>query len=168
MVSSGPDTIDNPFDEFTGREVLAGSLGGFLGTSGEQTFVDVALHVRVHRGPLHRVDQVHDQPAERGRVLNVGPGLFEDFAEHPRPLAEFFEGVAILSFQLVAFQLQQTLPAVLRRHDGRAVVGRFRLFVGHLEEEQESDLLGVGHVRETVVAQDMGEAPGFAHDLLGG
>ena len=87
-------------------------------------FVDVALHVGLHRGPLHRLDQVHDQPPQRGRVLNLGPGLLEDFAEHPRLLAEFFEDVAVVGFEFVALPLQQALPAELGRHDGRAVVRR--------------------------------------------
>ena len=40
--------------------------------------------------------------------------------------------------------------------------------VGHFEEEQEGDLLRVGHVRKTVVPQDVGEIPGFGDDILGG
>ena len=105
---------------------------------------------------------------QRGRVLDFGPGLLEDFAQHPRLLAEFFEDVPVVGFQFVAFQLQQALPAELRRHDGLAVVGRLRQFVGHLQKEQERDLLGVGHVREAVVPQDVGEVPGFVDDILGG
>jgi hypothetical protein len=38
---------------------------------------------------LH-VDQVHDEPAERGGVLNLGAGLLEDFAQHSGLFAEFF------------------------------------------------------------------------------
>ncbi len=43
---------------------------------------------------------------------------------------------------------------------------RLGLFVGHLEEEQERDLLGLGHVRHAIVPQDVGEVPGFVDDLL--
>ena len=150
-----------------GREVLARPLRRFFGALGQQPLVNVALHVGLHRRPFHRVDQVHDQPAQRGRVLNLGPGLLEDFAEHPRLLAEFFEAVPVVRFQLVAVPLQQVPPAEFRRHDGRPVVRRLGQFVGHLEEEQEGDLLRVGHVRQAVVAQDVGEVPGFADDLLG-
>ena len=50
---------------------------------------------------------------------------------------------------------------------GVTVVGRLGQFVGHLEEEQEGDLLRVGHVREAVVPQDVGEVPGFVDDVLG-
>ena len=57
------------------------------------------------------VDQVHDQPPQRGRVLDFGPGLLEDFAEHPRLLAEFFEDVPVVGFEFVAFPLQQALPS---------------------------------------------------------
>ena len=72
-----------------------------------------------------------------------------------------------MGFELVALPLEQALPAVLRRDDGRPVVRRPGQLVGHLEEEQEGDLLRVGHVRQPVVAQDVGEVPGFVDDLLG-
>ena len=96
-----------------------------------------------------------------------GRGLLEDFAEHPRLLAEFFKDVPVVGFEFVAFPLQQALPVELRRDDGRAVVRRLGLLVGHLEEEQERDLLRVGHVRKAIVPQNVGEVPGFVDDLLG-
>jgi hypothetical protein len=36
------------------------------------------------------------------------------------------------------------MPTELGRDDGRAVVQGLRALIGHLEEEQEGDLLGVG------------------------
>jgi hypothetical protein len=50
------------------------------------------------------------------------------------------------------------------------------MFIGRLEKEQELNLLGVSHVRETVVPENVGEVPGcdddrlrvvLAHDVLG-
>ena len=52
------------------------------------------------------VDQVDDQPPQRGRVLDLLPGLLEDLAQHPRLLAEFFEDVPVVDFQFVAVQLR--------------------------------------------------------------
>jgi hypothetical protein len=54
-----------------------------------------------------------------------------------------------------------------RWHDRRPFIGRLRQFVGHFEEQQEGDLLRVGHVRQPVVPQDVGEVPGFVDDVLG-
>ena len=142
-------------------------FGDFGGALGQQPLVDVALHVGLHRRPVLGVDQVHDQPPQRGRVLDLRPGLLEDLAQHPRLLAEFFEDVPVVGLQFVAVPLQQARPAELRRHDGLAVVRRLGQFVGHLQEEQERDLLRVGHVRQAVVPQDVGEVPGFVDDLLG-
>ena len=105
---------------------------------------------------------------KRGRVLDFGPGLLEDFAQHPRLLAEFFEDVPVMGLQFVAVELHQARPTQRRRHDRLAVVGRLGQFVGHLQEEQEGDLLRVGHVRKAVVPQDVGEVPGFVDDVLGG
>ena len=39
--------------------------------------------------------------------------------------------------------------------------------MGHLQEEQEGDLLRVGHVRQPVVPEDVGEVPRLVDDLLG-
>ena len=50
---------------------------------------------------------------------------------------------------------------------GGRLYGGLVMLVGHLEKEQEGDLLRVGHVREAVVPQDVGEVPGFVDDLLG-
>ena len=158
--------IHDGLDELPGREVLAGPLGRFLGTLGEQPLVDVALHVGLHRRPLLGSMRSTISRRKRGGVLDLGPGLLEDFAEHPWLLAEFFQEVAVMGLEFVAVQLQQALPAELRRHDGRAVVRRLGQLVGHLEKEQKGDLLRVGHVREAVVPQDVGEVPGFADDLL--
>jgi hypothetical protein len=41
-----------------------------------------------------------------------------------------------------------------------------RQFVGHFEKEQKRDLLRIGHVRQAVVPQNVGEVPGFGDDLL--
>ena len=49
-----------------------------LGRLGQQALLDVALHVRMHRHPVLGLDQVHDQPLERRRVLDLLPGLPED------------------------------------------------------------------------------------------
>ena len=96
------------------------------------------------------VDQVHDQPLQRGRVLDLRPGLLEDFAQHARLLAQFFQDVPVVGLQFVAVELQQARPAQRRRHDGLAVVRRLGQLVGHLQEEQKRDLLRVGHVRQPV------------------
>src|SRR5579872_1273009 len=133
---------------------LNGSLWTFGGALGEQPFVDVALHVGVHRRPLFHVDQIHDQSPQRRRILNFWSSLLEDFPQHSRLLAEFFEAVPVMVFEFVALPFQEALPAELRRDDGRSVIRRPRLLVDHLEKEQKRDLLSIGHVRQTIVPQN--------------
>ena len=41
------------------------------------------------------------------------------------------------------------------------------MFVSHLEEQQERDLFGIGHVREAIVTQNVSEVPSLVDDLLG-
>jgi hypothetical protein len=51
--------------------------------------------------------------------------------------------------------------------NGRLAVWRPGQLVGHREEQEQGDLLGVGHVGQAVVAQDVGEVPCLGDDLLG-
>ncbi len=166
IVGGRLDTIDDRFDQVARGEVLPGTLGAFGGTLGEQTLINVPFDVGVHRRPLFGTDQVDDQSSECGGVLDLLTGLFEDLAEHARLLAEFFQDFAIVQFQSFSVQFEQALPVHVVRDDRLFVVRRLGLFVGHLEEEQERDLLGVGHVRQSIVPQDVGEVPGFVDDLL--
>ncbi len=92
---------------------------------------------------------------------------FEDRAEHPRLRAVVFEDVAILGLKGIAFLAEQVRPVIAGRDDGHPFVRRLRPLVGHLEEEQERELLDIAHVAQPVVAEDMGEVPGVADALLG-
>ena len=146
---------------------MACSLGAFGGALGEQAFVDVPFDIRVHRGPLFHVDQIDDQSPERRWILDFWPSLFEDLSKHPRLLAKFLQDVPVVGFELVPFPLEQALPVVFGGNDRRLVVRWLRLFMGHLEEQQERDLFGIGHVRKPIVTQNVSEVPGFVDDLLG-
>jgi hypothetical protein len=78
----------------------------------------------------------------------------------------FFEDVPVVCFKCVNLTLQKPLP-IKRGRDGRLlVVGRLRLFVGHLEKGQERDLFRLAHVQEAIVPRNVGEFPGFFDDLL--
>jgi hypothetical protein len=72
-----------------------------------------------------------------------------------------------VGFEFISLAFEQALPVVLRRNNRRPVVRRLRLLVGHLEEEQERNLLRVRHVRKAVIAQHMREVPSLVDDLLG-
>jgi hypothetical protein len=99
-------------DERARREVLARAAFHVLGVLLQQAFVGIALHVGGQAGPLLLVDQVHDQPPQLGRVLDLVLRLAEDDAQHARPLAEFLQRVAVMRFQFVAVQLEQSRPAI--------------------------------------------------------
>jgi len=86
-------------DQDTGREVLAGAGLGILGVLFEQAFVDVALDVGAERAPGLLVDEIDDEAAQVGGVLDLVLGFAEDDAEDARLFAEIFEGVAVVSFE---------------------------------------------------------------------
>jgi hypothetical protein len=83
VVRVGLHHIDDGADQLPRREILAGALGRLLGALGQEALVDVALHIGLQRQPLLLVDQVHDQAAQQGRVLDLGLGLLEDGSKHP-------------------------------------------------------------------------------------
>jgi hypothetical protein len=128
--------------------------------------VDVPLHVRLHRRPLLGVDEVDDQPPQRGRVLDLLPRLLEDLPQHPHLPAQLLEDVPVVRLELLPVALEQARPVEPSRNDRLPVPRRPRLLVRHLEEEQKGDLLRLGHVREPVVTKNVREAPGLVDDLL--
>ena len=73
--------------------------------------------------------------------------------------------VAVLLFQRGTVELEQRLPAQLRRHDGLLVVRRLGELVRHLEEEQHRELLHVFHAAQSGLLQDSGVAPRPFADL---
>lgn len=145
----------------------AGTALGVLGVLLQQPLVGVALDVGVEGGPLLALDQVGDEAAQLGGVLNLVLRLAEDHAEHPRLLAQFVEDVAVLDLEVVAVAGEEGGP-VQPGGDGRGTApGGLGLLVGHLEEEQVGELLDVVAVGEAVVAEDVAVVPELLDDLLG-
>ena len=139
---------------------------GVFGVLPQQTFVGVALDVGGEAGPLFLVDQVHDKSAELGRVPDLVLDLAENQTQHSRSLAEFSQGVTIMSFQLVALQLQQRISTEHFGNGRRLIERRLRLLVRHFQEEQKRELLDVVAVRQTVIPQDVAVVPKFLDELL--
>jgi hypothetical protein len=72
---------------------------------------------------------------------------------------ELSEYMSVVDFQVVAVATQERLPIHAGWHQCRPVERRLGLFVGHLQEEQVSELLEVIAVRESVVSEDVAIAP---------
>jgi len=158
--------VDDDLDHGAGREILPRALGRFLRRPRQQTLVDVALDIRLHRQPIFGLDQVHDQALQGGRVLDIGTRLLEDFTQHARLLAQLFQNMPVMHLQLVPIQRQEAAPTQFRRHQRRLAVRRLGALMGHLQEQQEADLLRVTHVGQAIVAQHMREIPGLVDDIL--
>ncbi len=96
------------------------------------------------------IDEVHDEPAQLGWVLDFVLRLAKNDAEHARPLAEFLQRMAVMNLEIVAIQLQQTRPIETIRDCGRHPA-QARLLVRHLQEQQKRQLLDVIPVGQTVI-----------------
>ena len=160
----GLQARDHRPDQRPRREVLAGARLRVLGALLQQPLVGVALEVGVDRGPGLLVDEVDDEPAQLGRVLDAVLRLAEDRAERARLLAERLEDVPVVHLQLVAVAVEQRLPVEPVRHD-LAEPGLLAL-VGHLQEQQVRELLDVLDRRDAVVAQHVAEVPQLLHELV--
>ncbi len=73
-------------DERAWCEVLARAAFHVLGVLLQQALIGVPLHVGGKAGPLFLVNQVHDEPAQLGRVLDFILRLAKNDAEEAVPL----------------------------------------------------------------------------------
>jgi hypothetical protein len=86
--------LNDGVDQDAGREVLACAGLCILRVLFEQAFVDVALDVGAERAPRFLVDEVDDESAQVGGVLDLVLGFPEDDAEDTWLFAKIFQGVA--------------------------------------------------------------------------
>src|SRR5690606_10527153 len=138
-----------------------------LGVALEQALVGVALDVDPDHPPRLAVDEVADQPAELGRVADLVLGLAEDQAEQAVLLAEELEGLAVVLLERLAVLGCQRLPVVALGHGRRPLPRRRRVLVGHLQEQQIGELLGVVAVGQAVVTQDVAVGPELVDEVGG-
>jgi hypothetical protein len=161
----GLHDVDERADERARGEVLAGAGFHVFGVLLEEAFVDVAFDVGIEDGPGFFVDEVGDEAFEFGGVLDFVLGFAEDGPEHAGFFGEVLEGAAVVDFERDAVEFDEGGPGVFFRDYGRVVLtlraGRQGALMGHLEEEQEGELLDVIAVGEAIVAEDVAVAPEF-------
>src|ERR1017187_2066667 len=160
--------FDDGIDEDTRREVLAGAALGVLGVLFEQAFVDVAFHVGAESAPGFLIDEIDDQPAQVGGILDLVLSFPEDDAEDARLLAEIFERVAVVPLERQPVQFDQAGPVVIFG-DGRfAFVRRAGPLVVHFEEQKIGELLDVIAIGDPVIAQQVAVVPDFVDQIGSG
>jgi hypothetical protein len=109
-----------------------------------KALVGVALDVRGHAGPGFLADQLHDQLAQLGWVLDLVLGLAEDEPEHPALPAELLERPPVVRLQPLALHLRRgEIGPAMARGDRRLHARQRRPLVGHLEKEEGRELLQV-------------------------
>jgi hypothetical protein len=161
------DAIDHGVDEGARGEVLAGAALRVLGVLLQEALVRFALHVGGHGEPGLLADELDDELAELGRVLDLVLGLAEDEAEHAAGLAQLGERLAVVVFEADALHLGagEVGPAVALG-DGLLVAGHLGALLGHLEEEEGGELFEVVLVGEAVVPEDVAEGPESLDDAV--
>jgi len=123
---------------------------------------------RPEAGPLLFIYEVHDEPAELGRVLDFVLRLAEDHTQHSTLFTQLNQDVAVLAVKVFAVQVFEAVPAQVLGDDGGFAVRRFGLLVRHFQEEQEGELFDVVTVREAVIAEEIAVVPEFLDDSVGG
>ena len=119
------------------------------------------MTVGAERAPGFLVDEIDDEAAQVGEVLDLVLSLAEDDAEDARLFAEIFEGVAVVSFERQAVEFDETCPVVIFGDGGLLVVRRAGPLVVHFQEEKIGELLDVVAVGDSVIAQEVAVVPDF-------
>lgn len=85
-----------------GGEILAGAALDVLGVLFEQALVGVALDVAGHGRPVFLVDEIDDELAQLGRVLDLVLGLAKNEPEHAGLVTQLAQGGPVVLFELEA------------------------------------------------------------------
>ena len=128
----GSHHIDHGGDQGTRGEVLSGTALHIGGILLKEAFVGISLDIDLEARPLLLVDQINDQAAELGRILDLVLSLAENDSEHPRTLAEFLQRMPVVCLQIIAIESDEGFPVKSRRDGGGLVEGRLRLLICHL------------------------------------
>lgn len=73
----------------------------------------------------------------------------------------------VVRFEVIPIELEQRRPTEALGNRRLLLEGRFRLLVGHLQEQKERQLLDVVAIREPVVTQDVALVPELLDEGLG-
>lgn len=90
----------------------------------------------------------------------------EDGVEHARPFSQFFEGVTIMRFEIVAVEFDQSIPTESFRDRAWFVEWWTALLIGHFEEEEIGQLFDIIAVGETVILENIAVIPKLLDELL--
>lgn len=80
---------------------MTGAAFHISGVFLQHALVGIAFHIRRNTRPLLTSDEIDDEAAHLGGVLNLVLRLAKNEAGHPAQLAEFFERVAVMGFEFV-------------------------------------------------------------------
>ena len=119
--------------------------------------------LRALQGSL--IDEIDDEAAEVGGVLDFVLGFAEDDAEDARLLAEVLERIAVVALERDAVDFHEAGQVVVLGDGGPVVVGRTGALVVHFEEEEIGELLDVIAVRDAVIAEKIAVVPDFGDEI---
>jgi len=111
LAGLGGHGIDDGCDQGAGGEVLASSPLHIGGVLFQESLVGIPLDIDTETRPLLLVDEIDNQSAKLGRVLNFVLRLTENQPQHSRTLAQLLQGVPVVGFQIIPIELDQDIPA---------------------------------------------------------
>ena len=100
----------------------------------QQTFIDLALHVRRHGDPFLPVDHLHDPVKDRG-VADLIDRALEDLTQDATLFAELFQRLFILFFQIRSGEGVHILPCIAGRDTGLFFIRRLGILVRHFQKD---------------------------------
>ena len=110
------DAGDHRLDQRARCEILACAGFYVFCVFLQQTFIDLALHVRRHGDPFLPVDHLHD-PVKDCRIADFVDRALEDLTEDSALLPQLFQRLFILFFQFRAREGVHILPCIAGRNE---------------------------------------------------
>ena len=108
----------------------------------QQTFIDLALHVRRHGDPFLPVDHLHNPVKDRG-VADLVDRALEDLTQDAALLPQLFQRIFVLFFQIRTREGVHILPCIAGRDTGLLPIWRLGILVRHLEENEIGKLFQI-------------------------
>ena len=130
----------------------------------QQSFVNLALHIRGHGDPFFLVDHLH-HTVQDGDIADFIDSALEDLSEDAAFFAQPLQRSTVLVFQLRTLEGVHICPRISLWDSGFPLIRRAGIFIGHFQENQVSKLLKIIAIGYAIIPQRIAKSPDFGDDI---
>ena len=158
------DAFHDCFDQSPWSKILPGATFGIFGDLREQAFINIALDIFRHRGPLFFVNGI-DYPFENCRFRDLVLGFGEDFPQDSRLFCKSIKNIFVMVRQFRPGFTGQRIPSA---PGGNAVIPFERrpgVFIRHLQKDEVSQLFQIIAVGHPFIPKDASQRINFRNNI---